>query len=81
MKDNFGSDVKFNDLVSNEKPFYKPETELEDKIQQTIEQFEDTLRDSVKNNNIKAIYDVRFKIEILPLIKIDSYNKEERESE
>jgi hypothetical protein len=62
-----------------ETEFYKPETELEDKIQQSIEQFEDTLRDSVKNNNIKAIYDVRFKIEILPLIKIDSYNKEERE--
>jgi hypothetical protein len=72
MKNNFGTDVNFSELISNDKPFYKPETELEDKIQQTIEQFEDTLRGSVKNNNIKAIYDVRFKIEILPLIRIDS---------
>jgi hypothetical protein len=78
MKNSLGSNLRFCDVVANEKQFYNPETELEDKIQQSIEQFEDTLRDSVKNNNIKAIYDVRFKIEILPLIKIDNYDKQER---
>jgi hypothetical protein len=66
------------DVPNDEKSIYKPETELEDKIQQVADQFEDTLRDMVKKHNVKSIYDVQFKIKLIPLIELDSYNKEER---
>ena len=46
--------------------------ELECYIQNSINQFEDTLRNTIKKHDVKKIYDLKFKIQLIPLIEIES---------
>ena len=46
--------------------------ELECDIQNSIGKFEDTLRNMIKKYDVKKIYDLKYKIQLIPLIEIES---------
>jgi len=50
----------------------REKVELECYIQNSINQFEDTLRNTIKKYDVRKIYDLRFKIQLIPLIEIES---------
>ena len=66
---NLDNKVEYNELKS----------ELECYIQNSIGKFEDTLRNMIKKYDVKKIYDLRFKIQLIPLIEMESEEEDNNE--
>ena len=58
--------------TEEEKEYNELKSELECYIQNSIGKFEDTLRNMIKKYDVKKIYDLKFKIQLIPLIEMES---------
>jgi len=54
------------------KEYNESKSELECYIQNSIGKFEDTLRNMIKKYDVKKVYDLKFKIQLIPLIEMES---------
>ena len=61
------------------KEYNESKSELECYIQNSIGKFEDTLRNMIKKYDVKKIYDLKFKIQLIPLIEMESEEEDNNE--
>jgi len=77
----FISDIMLEKIpnIDNKVEYNESKSELECYIQNSIGKFEDTLRNMIKKYDVKKIYDLKFKIQLIPLIEMESEEEDNNE--